>query len=98
MKTIKKYAVFVFLFPFLTQVLLAQGVNLEQKQLEALAKETIGLSPGKLIELEALEIRAKIHEPTIIYILDRPKLEIDFKENEVHFSPRISDPILLNRF
>jgi hypothetical protein len=48
--------------------------------------------------LKALEIRAKIHEPKVIYILDRPKLDVEFKEEAIQFTPRTRDPVVRNRF
>ncbi len=56
------------------------------------------LAQGKPIELEALEIRARIYEPQVIYILDRTKVDVEFHEEDVHFSSRIVDPILENHF
>lgn len=59
---------------------------------------TQDMRAGNQIELRALEIQAKIYEPSVIYVLDRAKIEIDFKEQDVSFSPRIMDPILENEF
>lgn len=73
---------------------LAQEVENQQEKFEALTR---GLTQGKPIELKALEIRARIHEPTVIYVLDRPKLEINFPEPKTEFSPRIYDPIVKNQ-
>lgn len=53
---------------------------------------------GSGLELKALEIRSKIYEPQIIYVLDRTKIDIELKEEEQHFTPRIFEPIEDNRF
>jgi len=73
----------------------AQKIEKRHKRLESIAK---GMTQGKPIELEALEIRAKIHEPTVIFILDRPKLEIQFQKAEIKFTPRIYLPLVENHF
>jgi hypothetical protein len=70
-------------------------VEAQRKQLESLTQK---MGTGAPIELKALEIHAKIHEPTVIYILDRPKLDVEFEEKEIRFSPRIADPIMRNKF
>jgi hypothetical protein len=56
------------------------------------------LTPATAVELKALEIRAKIYEPQIYYVLDRAKIDVEFKEEEVRFSPRNSIPIEENLF
>lgn len=46
------------------------------------------------IELEAIEIKGKIQEPTLLYILDQPELEIDpYHEDQVDFVKKIFEPI-----
>ena len=63
--------------------------------IQSLSRE---LAAGRPIELKALEIRARIYEPQVIYVLDRAKVDVDFKEEDVRFSPRIVKPILNNEF
>lgn len=50
------------------------------------------------MELKELEIRAKIYEPQVVYILDRARIEVHFKEDDLKFSPRIPDVIEENAF
>ncbi len=73
----------------------AQDIEEKRRTFEPLARE---MASGEPIELKALEIRARIHEPNIIYILDRTELELDYREQEISFLPRISSPILEDRF
>jgi hypothetical protein len=72
-----------------------EEIREQRERMEAITK---GLSKGEGIELRALEIRAKIHEPSVIYILDRARLEVDYGEQKIQFLPRIQDPIWENRF
>jgi hypothetical protein len=68
------------------------------KREELFRNLTKNRSTGAPIELKALEIRAKIYEPQVIYVLDRSKIDIDFREEPVKFAPRIEDPIRGNGF
>lgn len=46
----------------------------------------------EVVELEALEIKAKLQEPTLMYILEQPYFEIDFVD-EPDFLRRAAEPI-----
>ena len=72
-----------------------QEAKQRRNVIEALTGE---MESGGAIELKALEIRAKIYEPSVIYILDHSRLEIDYRESDVRFSDRIREPILENLF
>jgi hypothetical protein len=87
--------IFVLVLLVPSFVLAQEEMDQKRKQLENISRQ---MTRGAPIELEALEIRAKIHEPTVIYILDRPKLDVEFDEREIRFTPRISDPVAKNRF
>ena len=73
----------------------AADIQKERKRMEALTK---GLAKGEAIELRTLEIRARIYEPSVTYILDRTRLDVDYQEEEIRFEPRIAQPVLENRF
>lgn len=75
----------------------SQEVKSSKDQEEVFQKVGKELAKGGGIELKALEIRAKIYEPQVLYVLDRAKREIDLKEDPVEFSSRIEVPILSNR-
>lgn len=49
--------------------------------------------PKKTIEMEAIEIRGKIQEPTLLYILDQPQFEIEPYEETVDFLNKIQEPV-----
>lgn len=83
--------VIIFL-PFLA---FAGEIDEKRARMESLTR---GLTKGDSIELRTLEIRARIHEPSVIYILDRTRLEVDYGEQETTFEPRIEKPIRENRF
>jgi hypothetical protein len=70
-------------------------IEAERARMESLTR---GLAQGEAIELRALEIRAKIYEPSVIYILDRAKLEVDYTEQPIRFKAKCLEPILENRF
>lgn len=49
------------------------------------------------IELKAIEVRGRLQEPTLIYILDQPELEIDpYRDDAVDFLDKIAEPIVEN--
>jgi hypothetical protein len=92
----------VFLI-FLALIFLGPGVarpqerDIDQRR-EFFEELTRGMTKGQILELRTLEIRARIHEPHVIYVLDRSRPEVTFKEREVQFSPRILTPIVDNQF
>jgi hypothetical protein len=94
MRSFRIVAAVISVFSF-SAPLLAAEVDRQKEQMEQLTR---GLAAGETIELRALEIRAKIHEPSVIYILDRSRLEVDYEEQTVRFTPRIAKPIRENRF
>jgi hypothetical protein len=61
---------------------------------EQLSREMAG---GAVLELKELEIKAKIYEPQVIYILDRAKLEISPGDEQPRFTPRIPEPVVDDR-
>jgi hypothetical protein len=73
----------------------AADIQKERRRMESLTK---GLAKGEAIELRTLEIRARIYEPSVTYILDRTRLDVDYEEEEIRLAPRIARPILENRF
>ena len=75
----------------------AEGKPTPQRE-ELFRNLTKNLSQGTPIELRTLEIRARIYEPQVIYVLDRSKIDVDFREEPVTFTPRIGDPIRENAF
>lgn len=62
-----------------------------QKLMEEVSKE---LSGGGPIELGALEIKARLFEPQVIYILDRSKLDVDLSDEKIQLTPRILEDVL----
>jgi hypothetical protein len=87
--------IFILQIPLSFSVARAEEIEKEQEKMEAVTK---GLLKGETIELRALEIRARIYEPSVIYILDRAKLDVDYGEQKIEFAPRIDQPIEENRF
>lgn len=74
---------------------MAYANNTNLKTIREVSKD---LGSGKVLQLEALEIRAKIHEPTLFYILDKPNFHIQFNDDDIQLSPKIPLPILRNEF
>jgi len=66
------------------------------KSAAALEQRVGDITRGQTFQLDALEIRAKIHEPTLIYVLDRPDFHVPFEDAPVQLIPRISLPIRWN--
>ena len=83
---------------FCCSAALADEPTTAAERRETFESITQELNAGAPIELKALEIRAKIYEPSVIYILDRTRLEIDYREKETGFSSRIQEPIVENLF
>jgi hypothetical protein len=75
-----------------------QEENKDAKREELFRSITKDISTERPLELKALEIRAKIYEPQVIYILDRVNIDIRFEEDELVFTDRIEQPILENEF
>ncbi len=50
----------------------------------------------KVMELKTLEIKAKIHEPTLVYILDNEKVHVDFDFSFSQLSKRLGDVFYTN--
>jgi hypothetical protein len=72
----------------------SEQIRKRRKIFESLSQEMA----GGAMELKELEIRAKIYEPQVVYILDRSRIEVHFKEDALHFSPRIHQVVEDNRF
>lgn len=53
--------------------------------------------PKKIIEMETIEIKGKIQEPTLLYILDQPSFEIETYEETMDFLKKISEPVEENQ-
>lgn len=52
----------------------------------------------KKIELEALELKVKIQEPTLLFIINQPELEINpYFEDQISFLDKIEKPVIENR-
>ena len=68
---------------------------IEAEESEALQRrrvifESLSQEMGQgAVELKELEIRAKIYEPQVIYILDRARIEVQLREDPLQLSPRI---------
>ncbi len=82
----------ILAFPLALQ---AADIQKERQKMEAATK---GLAKGQAIELHTLEIRARIYEPSVTYILDRTRLDVDYGEQEIRLSPKIANPVRENRF
>lgn len=79
---------------FSSQAEESETIKKRRKIFESLSQEMA----GEAMELKELEIRAKIYEPQVVYILDRARIEVHFKEDSLHFSPRIQEVIEDDRF
>ncbi len=89
--TLKTFAFLILVTAFATPAISAEPpVERQQESYRALLREMTG---EKAIELRELEIRAKIYEPQVIYILDRSRLEVFYSEDPVNFTDRIYDAV-----
>jgi hypothetical protein len=94
MKYVRILNLLILLLPVCGSAL-AQEAKSREELFKDVSKEMV---KGVPIELKALEIRAKIYEPQIIYVLDRAKIDVDIQDEKVTFLPRIAEPILDNTF
>jgi hypothetical protein len=62
---------------------------------EVVPAETTG-STLKYYEFEDLIIKVKIQEPEVLFILDKPSVQVEPFEDQLNFLYKIEDPILKN--
>lgn len=55
--------------------------------------KTVQNKNDRFIELKALEIKAKIHEPALFYVLEQPQMRLMFEEAPPAFTEHLTDPI-----
>ncbi len=58
------------------------------------AKENVKKDILDLYEFEELTIKAKIHEPDVLFILDKPEIIIQPFESEIDFTEKIDDVLI----
>ncbi len=88
------FILLTLMYSFSTLAEESKQIEQRQRVFESLSREMA----GNAVELKELEIRAKIYEPQVVYILDRSRIEVHFKEDELNFIPRISRVIEENIF